>query len=298
MNYRIFNRKTNREEPEVSGNLGGLNFLYQTLPGKMIMPFFIRPLISRLYGRYVKSRRSAGKINSFIEQYQIDLSEINQPLTGFTSLNGFFIRQLKPEARRIASGAGILISPADSRLLAFNMSRQNSLPVKGYWYSLQEFVQDEALAAEFADGWCFIYRLAPCDYHRFCFIDNCRQEPVRKIRGVLHSVNPIALSSVNTLLSRNYRELTVLHTENFGKVLHFEVGALMVGKIIQHEHKSASFTKGDEKGWFEFGGSTIVQIFKKNIVKPDADILEHTENHIETMVKMGEQVGIRDNISL
>jgi len=157
---------------------------------------------------------------------------------------------------------------------------------------LQEFVKDDILAREYADGWCFVYRLAPCDYHRYCYIDTGSQDEVRRIKGVLNSVNPVALSAVNSLMAKNYRELTILHTENFGHVLHVEVGALMVGKVVQHNYGEGSFKRGDEKGWFEFGGSTIVQLFHKDAVKPDDDILGYSANAIETLVKMGERVGI------
>ncbi len=149
----------------------------------------------------------------------------------------------------------------------------------------------EQLSAEYLDGWCFIYRLAPSDYHRFGYIDDGRQDPVVKINGVLHSVNPVALNAVAGLMSKNYRELTILHTKNFGAVVHIEVGALFVGKIVQQHNGAHSFVRGEEKGWFEFGGSTIIQLFKKDAVIPDTDILEQSGEGIETLVKIGEKVG-------
>jgi phosphatidylserine decarboxylase len=291
--YQVFNRNKKREEREISGNLNGLNFLYNTLPGKFITCLMNKHLVPSFYGKYVKSRKSVPKISNFIDQYQIDISEIKQPLESFTSLNDFFIRELKPGARRVDHEPLHLISPADARLLVFNLGSQNSLPVKGYWYSLMELLKDDKLNQEFANGWCFVYRLAPMDYHRFCYIDSGKQDRVITIKGALHSVNPIALSSVKSLIAKNYRELTVLHTDNFNKVLHIEVGAMMVGKIVQHNRNACTFKRGDEKGWFEFGGSTIIQLFKKDIIKPDDDILEHAENGMETLVKMGEKVGCK-----
>ena len=289
--HRIYNRKTRKIETEISGNTSGLAFLYNSLPGKVLNPFIARHFVSKTYARYVRSRKSVSKIKSFIEQYHINVSEIRQPLGSFTSLNNFFIRELDPSARPVDRESSHLISPADSRLMIFDLSKKNILPVKGYWYSLEEFVNDRALASGYVKGWCFVYRLAPCDYHRFCYIDNGRQEDVRRIKGVLHSVNPIALSSVSALMAKNYRELTIMHTANFDTVLHFEVGALMVGKVMLNKRQASSFIKGEEKGWFEFGGSTVVQLFKKDAVVPDEDILEQSAKGVETLVKMGEKVG-------
>lgn len=290
--YKVFNRSTQQLESEISGNTGGLQFLYNSLPGKILNPFIARHFVSKTYSRFVRSRRSIMKIASFIKEYNIDISEVQDELRSFSSLNDFFIRRLKPEARPIDHERTHLISPADARLFVFNLAEKNTLPVKGYWYELEEFVDSKKLADEYADGWCFVYRLAPCDYHRFSYIDDGRQESVVRIKGALHSVNPIALSSVNALMSKNYREMTILQTRNFGKVLHFEVGALMVGRVVLLNRSAYGFRKGEEKGWFEFGGSTIVQFFRKTAVLPDADLTGLSSKGIETRVKLGEKVGM------
>lgn len=286
----VYNRKTRQIEKENSGYVSSLAFLYNSIPGKILNPVIARHFVSRTYARYVKSRRSVSRISSFIDQYNISLSDLERPPASFTSLNDFFTRKLKPGARPVDPETSHLISPADSRLFVFELSQKHVFPVKGYWYSLGKFLKSNALAKQFADGWCFVYRLAPGDYHRFCFIDNGWQEQVKRIKGRLHSVNPIALSSVKSLMARNYRELTVLHTENFDDVLHIEVGALMVGKVVLINRHAVKFRKGEEKGWFEFGGSTIVQLFKKNAVMPDKDILYQSDRGIESLVRMGERV--------
>jgi phosphatidylserine decarboxylase len=290
--HRVYNRRIGRLEREVSANVSGLSFLYGSLAGKILNPFMARHFVSSTYGKYVKSRRSRNKIKSFVQQYRIDLTEVKRPLESFSSLNSFFIRELKPTARPVDKESSHLISPADARLLVFNLSDQNALPVKGYWVSLGDFVADNKLSKDYADGWCFVYRLAPCDYHRFCYVDDGRQDAVHRIKGVLHSVNPIALSSMNALMARNYRELTIMHTVNFGRILHFEVGALMVGRVILHNRHVTSFLKGEEKGWFEFGGSTIIQLFSKEAITPDKDIVEQSAKGVETLIRMGEKTGI------
>ncbi len=290
----LYNRKTKELEHENTYKADGLAFLYKTELGKALTSTILnKRVISSLYGRSVKSRRSVSQIDKFVKHYGIDLNEVRDPLSSFRSFNQFFIRKLKDGARPIDNVASHLISPADSRLFVFDLSQQPNLPVKGYWYRLEDLLKDKKLAREYADGWCFIYRLAPADYHRYCYIDKGFQHKVRRLRGVLHSVHPIALAEVKSLMSKNYRELTILETENFGKVLHLEVGALFVGKVVQVTRHAHAFERGEEKGWFEFGGSTIIQIFKRGTIQPDEDIVEHSKKRIETMVKMGERTGIR-----
>lgn len=289
--YIVFNRKTNFTEHEVSGNVSGLHFLYRTIPGRLLSYLMVRRFISRFYGWYVKRPKSVRLIDAFIKQYNIDITEVKGSPDSFSSLNDFFVRRLKPEARPVDPSPESLISPADARLLVYDLAQQGMLPVKGYWYALSDFLQHQALVKAYSNAWCLVYRLAPCDYHRFHYIDDGRQDSVVRIPGVLHSVNPIALSAVNTLLAKNYREVTVLHTSHFGKVVQTEVGALMVGRIVQHNNLACSFKRGDEKGWFEFGGSTIVQLIHKDVALPDADLLERSRNGLETLVRMGERVG-------
>jgi len=291
---KIYNRQTGETEYENTYKGGGLHFLYKTDLGKALTSSILnKRLISKLYGRAVRSRQSVSMIRKFIRHYGIDISEIKKPVSSFRCFNDFFIRELKDGARPVETLSDALISPADSRLLVFDLAETQNLPVKGYWYSLNELIKDKKLAKEYSDGWCFIYRLAPSDYHRYCYIDNGFHDRVRRLRGVLHSVNPVALSSINNLLSKNYRVLTVLHTENFGIVLNLEVGALLVGEIVNINRNAHRFRRGEEKGWFEYGGSTIIQIFKKGTAMPDADIVEHSHNSIECLVKMGQKTGSR-----
>lgn len=287
----IYDRKSRSIIEENAYKIGGLLFLYQTKRGKLLTNILKRRFISKAYGRIMQSKGSVKQIPIFIKHYNIDLNEVERPLHTFKSFNDFFIRTLKPGARSIDQQADHLISPADSRLFVYKIHPDQQFPVKGYWYQLNDLLKDKALSDEYQDGWCFIYRLAPSDYHRFGYIDNGYQDKVIKINGVLHSVNPVALNAVAGIMAKNYRELTILHTENFGDVVHIEVGALFVGKVIQQHSGPHSFLRGDEKGWFEFGGSTVIQLFKKGTIIPDEDILENSAKGIESLVKIGEKVG-------
>lgn len=290
----LYNRTTKSIEYENTYKADGLAFLYSTSLGKLLTEVLLtKRVLSSVYGLMVKNKRSVANIPKFIDHYKINLEEIKRPMDSFRSFNDFFIRELKENARPIDTNAKTLISPADSRLLVFDLSKEVKLPVKGYVYRLDELVRSKKIVDEYKDGWCFVYRLAPADYHRYCYIDEGLQEKVVSLKGKLHSVHPLALDTTKSLLAKNYRELTVLHTKNFGDVLHIEVGALLVGKIIQHHRGAKRFRRGDEKGYFEFGGSTIIQLFKKGTIHPDEDIQEYSSKRIETLVKMGERVAVK-----
>jgi phosphatidylserine decarboxylase len=184
----------------------------------------------------------------------------------------------------------ILISPSDGKLSVFDIEENSIFYIKDSAYTVADLVDNESLAKEFMGGKCLIFRLSVDDYHRYCYFDWCKKSENIFIKGLLHTVNPIVLDSVN-VYKRNCREYTILETENFGKAVQIEVGAMLVGKI-KNLHGEGSFKKGSEKGMFEFGGSTIVLLLKKGVAEIDSDIVQNSKENTETIVKMGERIGV------
>ena len=213
-------------------------------------------------------------------------------LEDFNSFNDFFVRKLKEEARPISKDNNILISPGDGRLFAYEkISIDKLIQVKGIHYSLSELIGDDEIAKEYEGGTCLVLRLCPTDYHRFHFIDNGIPLENHFIKGNYYSVNPIALERIPKLYCQNKREWSVFKSENFGDMLHIEVGAACVGTIIQSYTPNTKVIKGQEKGYFKFGGSTTIILLKKDTVKIDEDIITQTNLGFETMVLMGESIG-------
>ena len=210
-------------------------------------------------------------------------------MRNFRSYNQFFTRRIKPGKRPIDYAPSHLISPCDSKLSVYEIDEHSIFRIKGSLYRVSDLLRNDFLARRFTGGYCMIFRLEVDDYHRYCYIDNGTKTGNTFIRGELHTVNPIALKRYN-IYKRNSREYTVLHTENFGDVVQVEVGAMLVGRIKNH-HKEHSFCRGEEKGMFEFGGSTIVLLIEKDRVKPDDDLLRNTAEGYETVVKYGETIG-------
>jgi phosphatidylserine decarboxylase len=248
---------------------------------------------SKLYGLFKKSSFSKKDIQNFIKNYQLDISEVELPIDSYKTFNDFFTRRLKLESRPINQNPHILISPADARVIVYNLKNDRVIPVKGKTFTLSDLIGDRQLASKYARGVCVVLRLAPVDYHRFCYIDGGKQSPVKVINGFLHSVSPLALRQKIPALSENIREYCILYTENFGHVLHIDVGALVVGKIIQHHRSGAEVKRGEEKGLFELGGSTIILVFEQDRVEIDTDVTKYSQQGIETLVKYGERIGIK-----
>ena len=294
---QVYNRKTNKYDTEDVAGGKYIKWTYESPIGKSFLELFIkRKLFSKLYGNYFDSKLSTKKINSFIRNFNIDTDIfINDP-SDFKSFNDFFIRKLIPEARPINKEKNILISPGDGRLLAYTNIDINSLiQVKGITYSLSELLEDNPIANEYAGGTCLVLRLCPIDYHRLHFIDNGIPEKSNIIKGNYYSVNPTALERIPKLYCQNKREWSIFHSENFDDVIIMEVGATCVGSIVQSYEPNKKVSKGDEKGYFKFGGSTTILFFKPNTVNIDDDILIQSSFGFETQVIMGEKIGEKFN---
>ncbi len=290
---QVYNRKTNKYDTENVAGDKYIKWAYESPIGKSFVELFIkRKLFSKLYGNFCDSKLSVKKINSFIKNFNIDTDIFTNDPSDFKSFNDFFIRKLTPESRPINKDKNILISPGDGRLLAYTNIDINSLiQVKGITYSLSELLEDNPIANEYAGGTCLVLRLCPVDYHRLHFIDDGIPEKSNIVNGNYYSVNPTALERIPKLYCQNKREWSIFHSENFGDVILMEVGATCVGSIVQTYEPNKKISKGNEKSYFKFGGSTTILFFKENTVTIDDDILIQSSFGFETKVIMGEKIG-------
>ena len=283
---KIYSRDLKKTIDEVDTNAKSVKFLYNNIFGRLLLKVLTRPFISKLNGIRYSSKRSARLISKFVSKNEIDMSVY--PEKEYISFNDFFTREILKEKRPISSKNDDLISPCDALLTVYKISEDLTFNLKNSVYTVSELLKDDDLSRKYNNGYLLLFRLTVRDYHRYCFIDNGNREEYKRINGVLHTVNPIACKKVK-VYSENSREYTTLHLDNFGDVIQVEVGALMVGKI--RNNNLTTFRRGDEKGYFEFGASTIILLFEQNKIKIDDDILAQSENEIETRVKYGEKIG-------
>lgn len=247
---------------------------------------------SRLYGWIQKTSFSKRKIKPFIKTYEMKVDEFLDPVDSFSSFNDFFIRKLKGESRPLAQGRDVAILPADARYLVYpNIEKADGFLVKGNKFSLRSFLQSEELERRYASGSMMIARLCPTDYHRFHFPCNCLPSEPVVFPGDLYSVNPLALKKNIEIFSKNKRVRTLLKTNNFGDVLFIEVGATNVGSIHQKFTPFEPYAKGDEKGYFSFGGSSLVLLFEPNVIQFDQDLLDASSEKMEVRGLMGQSMG-------
>jgi phosphatidylserine decarboxylase len=273
---------------EMSGSENiAIRVLYNTLPGRIALKALVRPLVSKFFGFLMDSWPSSFFINCFVKRNNIDMSEYEE--VKYRSFNDFFARKVKDGLRPFPSGTNDLAAPCDAKLTAYPITADAVFRIKNSIYDVNALLQDKPLADEYAGGVCLIFRLTPDDYHRYSYIDDSEIVAYKKIKGVLHTVRPISHKYYN-IYRQNSREYAVIQTKNFGKVIQMEVGALFVGRITNHA-ASGTFGRGEEKGMFEFGGSTIVMLFQKDKVTIDGAIYENTRQNRETIVKMGYKIG-------
>ena len=265
-----------------------LRFLYRTLPGRACLKILTRPAVSRAAGVVLSSGLSKWFIPHFIRKNRIDLRNIEIPREGFCSFNEFFTRKRRTEPE---AAGGALISPCDGFLSVVKLADGTFFDIKHTRFSLMDLLEDKKLAEKFEGGTAFIFRLTPANYHRYCYAADARVVRCRKISGVLHCVRPIATRTV-PVYAQNSREYQVLKTDRFGTVVQMEIGALLVGKI----RNLAQLTEGNrvgagtQKGYFEFGGSTVVLLLKKDAVRFRKRLYARMNGDGEMPVRMGEEI--------
>lgn len=279
-----------REKIKIEYNPKGfLHFLYNTIVGRCILKVMTQPVISKVVGFFMNTKASTIIINKFVKKNNINMAEFVK--TKYSSYNDFFTRKILPNKRIIDNNKLSFISPCDAKLTAYTISSDSSFNIKGSKYTVSNLIQNDSKAKEFIGGNILIFRLSVDDYHRYCYIDNGTKTKNTYIKGILHTVQPIALNNYE-VYKTNCREYTIMQTENFGEIIQIEVGAMMVGKI-KNLHEEYTFKKGEEKGFFEFGGSTICVLVKKDVIDLDEEIITNTLNEYETKVKYGERIGVK-----
>lgn len=286
-------RNTYNKENVAGGDI--LNFIYSNSFAKTFLPEVAsKKILTKLYGVGCDSKFSRRYIKSFVDKFNINMDEYEKNIDEYNSFNDFFYRRLSKNSRNIYNDEKAFISPCDGKLLAIDKLDENSsFTVKGFKYTLSELLQNENLSKEYSNGTCLVFRLCPTDYHRFHFVDSGVCSQSKFIKGKYYSVNPVALENISKVFSENKREYSILKSHNFDDVIYIEVGATFVGSIIQTYSSSSEVNRGDEKGYFKFGGSTVIVVLKENILKIDEDICCQSKLGIETSVYMGEKIGVR-----
>lgn len=300
MEIQFFNKMTGKMDRELVYGDKMVEWLYKSSSGKLFSEILVKSWISKAYGSLQDLPFSRNKIVKFVNDFNINLDDF-LPEDGrgaadpYSSFNQFFIRRFKPGKRLFPASPFDFGAPAEARYYGYDSIRDDELvPVKGKFLNSPLLLANEKWQDVFKDGPCLLARLCPVDYHRYHYPDNGRVLDHYPVHGKLHSVNPLALREKADIFATNERVVTILETENFGKLAYVEVGAIMVGKIVQ-SGSLENFKRGDEKGYFLFGGSTVIVLGEKGRWSPSGDIVENTKKKLETYVHLGTAIAKKNS---
>lgn len=270
---------------------GALRFFYHTVPGRILLKPMVSRGFSRFCGAFLSSPLSKPLISGFVRKNGICLADYE--CDGFRSFNDCFSRKIKDGKRPIDRDPDALIAPCDGLLSVYRLTGDRVIPVKQSAYTLGRLLQDSELEKTFADGLCLVFRLCVNHYHRYVYAESGIKSENRFLPGVLHTVRPIALETY-PVFTENCREYTVLQTERFGKILQMEVGAMLVGKIDNLQPGTGVVVRGEEKGRFLYGGSTIILLLERGAVSLPEAFFEETAEGKEIPVCMGMRLNVQD----
>ncbi len=266
-----------------------LRFLYTNRLGRSLLKIMISEKVTNLIEWYMNTRISTLKIDGFIKENHIRISDYEKKF--YKNYNEFFTRKIKKNKRPVDMRENVLVSPSDGKVTVYPISDRLIVNIKNIDYSVKSLLLDRELSEEMEGGWLYVIRLTVDNYHRYSYPDSGYQYENYYIPGVFHTVNPVALENTS-VFAQNCRAYTIIDSDHFGRLIQMEVGAMGVGRIVNHK-ESDFVNKGEEKGYFEFGGSTICLFVTKDGARPDEDIIKNTEEGCETLVKLGEHIGYR-----
>lgn len=267
-----------------------LQFLYNTLVGRLLLQgIVVRPWASMMIKKWYARPSTRKMVDEYVAKYDIRVNDYAD--TTWRTFDDFFNRVLTKQAHQRllepSKDKSAVISISEGKLSSYPVTDDLLLNIKQRRYRLADIVGDETLVQEFAGGTALVYRLSMHNYHRYWYPDDGRIVFQREYPGVLHTIS--SLSAEYPVYSINKRSVTLLETATFGRVLMIEVGAMIAGKITNYQKQE--FQRGEEKGRFEIGGSTIIMVYANGIMQLDNDICLQNEKGREVMVTIGSVIG-------
>jgi len=291
---RYFDRLQGEEKVEQIYGEASLRWAYYNPIGRIFLKLLIKnPVFSRLFGWRMSRPGSRKKIAAFVAEYGLDPGEFLEALDSYSHFNDFFYRKLKPEARPLAEGAEQVVFPADGRhLLLPDLGQVEAVFAKGQRFSLESILGSTELAKFFEGGAALISRLCPVDYHRFHFPMGGVVSEAQLINGPLYSVNPLALRQNIGYLIENKRWLVRVDTDAGFPIMMVVIGATCVGSADFTYVAGESVAKGDECGYFSFGGSCVVTLYPRGKVAWDQDLIGCSGRGLECYDQVGRKCGM------
>ena len=264
--------------------------LYQTKNGPKLSSKKIIDATEK-YGIKYDDPKSAEKIPEFVKFFDIDMTQFTpSDISEYPHFNSFFYRKLKKNVRK--SETNFVVCPADSRVMVFeSISEATKIWIKGDHFSMEKLL-GPVLCKQYKEASIAIFRLAPQDYHRFHSPVSGTVTSIGPLLGKeYYSVNPIAINSKTDVFGNNKRKILKIATKKYDQILYIPIGATLVGSINLTVKKGSPVSRIKEIGYFAFGGSSVICVFKKDKITFDSDLLQNSKTGFETLVKLGESLG-------
>ena len=286
----VWDRRAGKLVQEYSDDLKAT---YESRPHRSIHQWLeSHPVYDWLVAAYQNTHRSARQIQPFIKKHHIDLTEFKP--VAYRSFAEFFDREFRPGVRTFPQAADEMGAFAEARYFGWErLADDQEFPLKGHSLSARRILGNDERARPFIGGPIILARLSPMDYHHVHYPDDGITLNQERLGYRLWTVNWHALLNKQDILFSNERQINILETRNFGRLAFVEVGALSVGRIVQMHPLNSPFLRGGEKSVFKFGGSAIVVFGEPGTWRTCDDLLERTKEGVETLVRLGEPVGVR-----
>src|ERR1700712_1068587 len=247
------------------------------------------PVYDWLYALYQDAPWTTRQIEPFVREYGIDMSEF-EPCK-YRSYADFFVREFKPGARRFPDDPAQMGAPAEARYFGWErFGPDQRFPVKGQSLAAEDILGNAERAKPFLGGPVILMRLSPVDYHHVHYPDDGRTVEHERMGRSLWTVTWPAVQNMPDLYIRNERQVNIQDTRHFGRLGFVEFGALTVGRIVQRHPHDQPFARGAQKAVFKFGGSAVAIFGEPGAWQPADDILAHTPQGMEIIVRLGEPV--------
>ena len=234
-------------------------------------------------GTYMYSTESTGYLDSFFKNSKYKVEEYIEPPGGWLTYNQFLARHVKPWKRPVADRCNddIIVSPADSKYLGkWTLNDNATITVKGDTYSMSDLLAGSRYQRKFKGGVFTHSYLSVYDYHRYHTPVSGTVVEVKKIPGRTWTNEVQKLTGKTTVDDIGFqfnqtRGYIIIKTNTAGFVAVVPVGMGFVSSVNITVEEGVKLSKGDEFGFFAYGGSDIIMLFEPNVVKFTAFANKH-----------------------
>jgi len=233
-----------------------------------------------VYGEFLDTPASVVYLDEFIARPNYKMEDYFVGPSGWLTFNQFFAREVRPGKRPVAEPYNdkVIVAPADAVYMGqWPIDENSSITAKGLEWRIDELLGDSPYADAFKGGTYTHSFLYIDDYHRYHVPVAGTVREVRNISGKVYmDVSRNADGDLDVVDGDTYqfsqeRGLIVIESPEVGLVAVLPIGMSYVSSVNLSARVGDALRKGDEFGYFLFGGSDIVMVFQDKGIVLDAE---------------------------